>query len=156
MEGVLDEPHECNRTRKREHKGEAVLNHRRHVAASRRRLFARDPGGRSSFGLSVVRWRLGATEARPVRTVNKGVDGHEVLGRQPELLIPRPGNLRDDDMGAPADFDIGPAAWRRCALDQQAFGGDVADADVEPAGILLQARGDQHLSASVSPLVRLC
>jgi len=156
VQRVLDEPDERDRAGEREHEGEAILDQSRDMAAPRRGLFARNPGRRSPFGWGIIRRSLGTAESGCVGPVDQRVHRHDVLSCQPELLILRPGDFRDDDMSAPADLDIGSAPRRRCALDQQAFGRDVADADVEPAGILLQARRNKNLPAKVPPLVRLC
>jgi len=156
MQRVLDEPDERHRAGEREDDGEPILDHCRDMAAARRSLLTRNPGRCPPFRLSVVRRRLGSAEPGGIRAVDQSVDRHDVLGRQPELLILRPGNFRDNDVRAPADLDIGSAPRRRCALNQKAFRRYVADADVEPAGVLLQPRRDQHLPAKVPPLVRLC
>jgi len=126
------------------------------MAAARRSLLTRNPRRRPPFRLSIVRRRPGTAESASIRPVDQSVNGYDVLGGQPELLILRPGDFRDDDMSAPADLDIGSAPRRRCALNEKAFRRYVADADVEPAGVLLQPRRDQHLPAKVPPLVRLC
>ena len=156
MQRVLDEPDERDGAGEREHKREAILDHGGDMAAPRRRLFARDPRRGPSFWLDIVGWSLGAPERSCVGAVDQGIDGYDILCRQPELLILRPGDLGDDDMSAPADFHVRSAPRRRCPLDQQPFRRDVPDADVEPAGVLLQACRDEHLPAKMPPLVRLC
>jgi len=107
MKRVLDEAGERHRTGDDEDQRKAVLNHRRYVAAARRRLLAGDFGRGSRLELSVVRRCLGATESCCVGTMNQGVDGNQILRRQPELLILRPRDLGDDEVVAPADLHIG-------------------------------------------------
>lgn len=156
MKGIFDEPQEGNRTSECEHERKSILDHRGCVPAPCRRLLDRGSGRGPSFGTSVIGRGLRAAESRCVRAVDQSVNGYDVLSRQPKLLILRPGDLRDDNTSTPADFDIGSTARRRRPMNEEALGRNVADADVEPAGILLQARGDQHLSAEMPPLVRLC
>ena len=155
MERILDEPGERHRTGDDEDQRKTVLNHRRYVAAARRRLLARDFWRGSRLGLSVVRRCLGAAELRGVGTMNQGVDRNQILRRQPELLILRPGDLGDNEVIAPPDLHIGSSFRGRRPLNEQALGRDVTDADVEPAGVLLQTRGNQHLPAKMPSLVDL-
>lgn len=155
MQRVLDEPDERDGAGESEHEREAILDHGRDMAAPRRRLLARDSGCGPPFRLGIVRRSLGASERSCIGAVDQGIDGNDILCREPELLILRPGDFGDDDMSAAADFDIGSSARGRGALHQQAPCRDIADANVEPAGILLQACRDQHLPAKVPPLVRL-